>query len=119
MEGKRIFFRCPHCRQHLKATEQYAEREAKCSNCEKIVEVPPESEPQADPKKAEPILEEADIFTRSRSSSNIPAQPGEMATEASMPKKRCPHCGQSILENAIRCKYCGHFVSVPVDRHGE
>ncbi|MBN1586445.1 MAG: hypothetical protein JW937_03335 [Candidatus Omnitrophica bacterium] len=42
---------------------------------------------------------------------DIPKQFREDMTEPSTAERPCPHCGQAINEEVIRCLYCGEMVA--------
>ncbi len=46
------------------------------------------------------------------------AEPDHAASAASEPSKPCPMCGETILESAVKCRYCGEVFDAKLKRGG-
>ncbi len=90
-----ISFSCPNCGMKLQAPESAAGKTSACPRCETNVTCP------------EPVYDAELVDTGDH------AKPYGMANqspvEPSSPESRrpCPMCGEMILANAAKCRFCG------------
>jgi predicted RNA-binding Zn-ribbon protein involved in translation (DUF1610 family) len=103
-----ISFQCPQCGKKLKAPDEAAGKSSKCPGCGGAVTCP------------EPIYD-AEVLDASEKPSSahdpyadldddkpygvVNPQPGE--DPAGESRRPCPMCGEMILANAAKCRYCG------------
>lgn len=82
---------CPKCRQRYNVDESTAGQEAECSNCGSSFVINPLGAAAAD------TAHSADA------DSDTPPDDGGRAP--------CPVCAESIMPNARKCRFCGHWLS--------
>lgn len=103
---------CPACRKTLKAPDTLAGKNAKCPNCGTLITVPavPEEildaelaapEPQPSTSPISDMLGEEEEY-KFQNPYESPAPPPEQ-------RRPCPACGEMILYNAAKCRYCGEI----------
>lgn len=78
------------CGKQLSAPDAAAGKKAKCPGCGQILLVPAATGLAAPPAPAVPVLAEA--------------------APAAEQKQACPHCGESILAVAKKCRHCGEWL---------
>jgi len=92
---------CPSCQTTLKTADSSAGKRAKCPKCGGIIEIPAAPTPPADDEyamEAEPNPLAG--FTDDELSSG-PVAP------AANDRKPCPACGEMIVRDAVKCRFCG------------
>lgn len=85
---------CPHCGQHLEASDDLFGETVECPSCQGSIEVPY-------PRNAEPGRE---------SETQATSAEVQKSSEGQRNSKQCPYCGESILATARKCRYCGEFL---------
>lgn len=89
-----IRFSCENCGRRIKIADEYAGKKGNCPNCKHTVIVP---KIENSPEKSTCERKENEQETN-------------YDLKLSEPKKRCPFCGEEILDIAKKCKHCGEFL---------
>lgn len=97
-----ISVKCESCGKTLKAPDSAAGKKAKCPSCGEVVRIPKveviyDAEEVSDDEAAED-----DPFGGVDSYDSPALEPGEL-------RKPCPVCGEMIVSNAAKCRYCGEI----------
>src|SRR5690242_4122227 len=99
-----ITFKCTTCDRLLKVKEEMAGRRVRCPECRAVLQVPELQDAEESP---------------------APTQPAEVgyavaapeSTEGSAEKRRpCPMCGEMILMDAVKCRFCGEIFDETLKR---
>ncbi len=88
-----ILVSCDTCGKELRAKDEAAGKQAKCPNCQAIIQIPHADE------YADDAVEDADD-TRSR------APQDEFGDD----RQPCPACGEMIASTARKCRYCDEIL---------
>jgi predicted RNA-binding Zn-ribbon protein involved in translation (DUF1610 family) len=93
---------CPSCQTTLKTADSSAGKRAKCPKCGGIIEIPAATPvpPAADEYALEAEPNPLAGFSDEELSSG-PAAP------AANDRKPCPACGEMIVRDAVKCRFCG------------
>lgn len=117
-----ISVNCQECGRRLKAPDSAAGKRAKCPTCGAVVVVP---EPIYD---ADEIMDED--FQHSESSA-VPDSGAEAKSDtyslqntdldefdnSALPNRRpCPMCGEMIVAEALKCRFCGEDFTEPAEK---
>jgi predicted RNA-binding Zn-ribbon protein involved in translation (DUF1610 family) len=86
-----IKFSCPACGKQTQAPDEMAGKQARCPMCKEVIDVPA---PVFDPDATAAPYKVADV----------PATKGEDEG-----RKPCPMCGEMILQDAAKCRFCGEI----------
>ncbi|MBL9161780.1 MAG: zf-TFIIB domain-containing protein [Planctomycetaceae bacterium] len=103
---------CPSCQTTLKTADSSAGKRAKCPKCGGIIEIPAAPPAPADDEYA---LEAEHNPLAGFSDEELSSGP---ATPAATDRKPCPACGEMIVRDAVKCRYCGEVFD-PVLRKQE
>jgi len=102
---------CPNCGKVISAPDSYLGKKVKCSNCStKFRMLKPEEKKEAPEiqQKAEQVINQEEK-KEVRRETEKPVEP-----EVKREDKKCPACGNSLRQEAIKCRYCGEIVEVPI-----
>jgi predicted RNA-binding Zn-ribbon protein involved in translation (DUF1610 family) len=99
-----ISVKCEACGKTLKAPDTAAGKKAKCPSCGEVVKIP-NVEVIYD---AEEVSEDDADAAESDPFSGIDSYDSP-ALEPSDIRKPCPVCGEMIVSNAAKCRYCGEI----------
>jgi len=107
-----IEFTCPNCQKLLTTSDDKAGRTAKCPGCGHKVTVP------APDQQDWEVSDETPPVSRAAARRETSRRESELGRPASGDRERhpCPMCGESILVDAVKCRYCGELLS---DSDGE
>lgn len=96
-----ISFQCSHCGRTLRAPDDAAGKKVRCPKCQEVTRIP-----QAE-VEAEPVAIPA-----------IPEQEEQEETQRDDEDERepCPMCGELIIANAAKCRYCGEIFDKELKR---
>ncbi len=86
-----IKFSCPACGKQTQAPDEMAGKQARCPICKQVIDVP---QPAFDPDATAAAYQPA-------AAASAPAE-----DEGRMP---CPMCGEMIVKDAAKCRYCGEI----------
>ena len=93
---------CPSCQTTLKTADSSAGKRAKCPKCGGIIEIPAATPaPAADDEYA---LEAEPNPLAGFSDEELSSGP---AAPAANDRKPCPACGEMIMRDAVKCRFCG------------
>jgi predicted RNA-binding Zn-ribbon protein involved in translation (DUF1610 family) len=95
---------CPNCGAKLKAPDEAAGRETRCPKCGTPITVPEAGDMIYD---AEAIPEPHELSGDVYGLDDVPAQKPAPAAAADDGRRPCPMCGEMIMANAAKCRYCG------------
>lgn len=91
---------CPGCHTTLKTADSSAGKRAKCPKCGGIIEIPAAPPAPADDDAMDAEPNPLAGFTDEELSSG-PTVP------TANDRKPCPACGEMIVRDAVKCRYCG------------
>lgn len=115
-----IKFNCPHCNQHLSASEEYIGYEVECPGCKKIFICKKQQTENStvNQRSANGVKNSSFLFVcpECNTKATLPASMRgknyeclaccETSIAQPATEKRCPYCNGSIKVNAIICKHC-------------
>ncbi|MGO8749844.1 MAG: hypothetical protein ACLQNE_28195 [Thermoguttaceae bacterium] len=106
---------CPSCQKKLSAPDSAAGKKAKCPACGTIVVVPQivqDAEeigatevPSSGPAAAQPTAGLPNWLDEMMPPAT-PA-PAQTADDGGQPRRPCPECGELIVADAAKCRFCG------------
>lgn len=98
---------CPGCGTTLKTSEAHAGKKAKCPKCGGIIDIPALAPPPANDDEYEL---EAEPAMRGFSDDELSPGPAQATPTADAGERRpCPACGEMIMRDAVKCRYCGEI----------
>jgi predicted RNA-binding Zn-ribbon protein involved in translation (DUF1610 family) len=100
-----IELNCTQCDRRLKVREELAGRRARCPECRALLEIP---EPVLDAEELVASVESAE-GTYAVAAPEPPKEPAEK-------RRPCPQCGEMILTDAVKCRYCGEIFDETLKR---
>lgn len=115
---------CPECGKGLKAPDAMAGKKAKCPGCDAVVPIPMTvvdaeeiddeppplpSKPKASSKKpSKPKPQDEDEYDNPFD--DLAAYEAEAPAQRTEKRKPCPLCGEMILANAAKCRFCDEIL---------
>jgi DNA-directed RNA polymerase subunit M/transcription elongation factor TFIIS len=103
-----IPFDCPSCGKTLKAPEETAGKRIRCPHCKDVIVVP---EPVYE---AEEVAPPAPADEPAESGYGLQQEAPRRTEEEN--RRPCPVCGELILTNALKCRYCGEVFDPALKR---
>jgi len=94
-----IPFECPNCQRALRLPDDAAGKRIRCPKCQEISRVPDEAV-EAEPVAIPGILEEEQ----------------EVVAERDDDRRPCPACGEMIIADAAKCRFCGEIFDPELKR---
>jgi predicted RNA-binding Zn-ribbon protein involved in translation (DUF1610 family) len=99
---------CSGCGTTLKTSEAHAGKKAKCPKCGGIIEIPALAPPL--PADDDEYELEAEPAVRGFSDDELAAGPAQgSAAGPARDRRPCPACGEMIMRDAVKCRYCGEI----------
>ncbi|MFN9372223.1 MAG: hypothetical protein ACK6D3_10115 [Planctomycetaceae bacterium] len=106
-----IEFSCPHCQKLLSTSEDKAGRSAKCPGCGERVTVPPPAVASSLPATEEDWeVPEEELRQTLPGRSTRRGAAADSAADETRERHPCPMCGESILVEAVKCRFCGELL---------
>lgn len=102
-----IRMNCENCQAKLAIPDQYAGRRGKCPKCGWPIDVPAASKPPEHVTPAGPNFDDLDPARPFDDDELQPAPPP--ATPTADDRRPCPACGEMIMRNAIKCRFCNEI----------
>jgi DNA-directed RNA polymerase subunit RPC12/RpoP len=102
-----IQFECSACGKKIKAPDENVGKKARCPYCKSVIVVPEgvyDAEEVAAPGTAEP------------ESYGLKETPGPAPSPVREDRQPCPMCGEMILADAVKCRYCGEIFDEDLKR---
>lgn len=100
-----ISFNCASCDKKLKVKEELAGKRVRCPECGAVQEVP------------EPMLEaEESPVSSAPAEGGYAMAPPEPTKEPAEKRRPCPVCGEMILLDAVKCRFCGEIFDETLKR---
>jgi predicted RNA-binding Zn-ribbon protein involved in translation (DUF1610 family) len=98
-----ISFDCTTCGRKLKVEDEMAGRRVRCPGCGAVLEVP------------QSVLDAESVPAEKAEDAYAMAAP-QPATEPAEKRRPCPMCGEMILADAVKCRYCGEVFDETLKR---
>jgi predicted RNA-binding Zn-ribbon protein involved in translation (DUF1610 family) len=103
-----ISFECPSCGKKLKAPDSAAGKKSSCPGCGNMVTCPePVHDAEVVDMTMEPIEDGRDPYGLADDGASGPVLPRTAAAPEGGDRRPCPMCGEMILANAAKCRFCG------------
>jgi predicted RNA-binding Zn-ribbon protein involved in translation (DUF1610 family) len=100
-----IQFECSACGKKIKAPDENAGKKARCPYCHAVIVVP------------EPVYEAEDVSAPPagrQDAYGVQAAPPQPPKQEE--RRPCPMCGEMILADAVKCRYCGEIFDEDLKR---
>ena len=101
-----IRMNCPACHAKLAIPDQYAGRRGKCPKCSSPIDVPTTGDP---PPRQEERFGFGDLEPPRQFGDDELQLEDPPPQPADEPRRPCPACGEKILRDAVKCRFCGEI----------
>jgi predicted RNA-binding Zn-ribbon protein involved in translation (DUF1610 family) len=110
-----IVFNCGDCGSRIQAPDNLARQQARCPTCQAVVTVP-EKAFNAEEVPSRPASTRPTDFDFRSSTGQDDSSQIYSSEEASEDRRPCPMCGEMILMDAVKCRYCGEVLDPALQR---
>lgn len=100
---------CDACGKTLKAPDTAAGKKAKCPQCSAVVKIPEmvyDAEEIEDDVVSAEEAEDYEDYDSADDDDDNPYAEGASARSRGNKRRPCPSCGEMIVANAVKCRYC-------------
>jgi predicted RNA-binding Zn-ribbon protein involved in translation (DUF1610 family) len=103
-----IEFNCTECGRTLKVKEELAGMKVRCPECGAVLVA------------LEPVLDAEEVVLSAQSAEDVYAMATpEPAAQPAEKRRPCPMCGEMILTDAVKCRFCGEIFDETLKRAQE
>lgn len=106
-----IVFDCPKCGRKMQAAEDVAGKRVRCPGCQEVVWAP-EARKKAPSQPREEPEDEPEVAPRR----SAPAREAEVEETEDESRRPCPMCGELIVADALKCRFCGEIFDPALKR---
>jgi len=102
-----VHFNCIYCGERIEVPDEYAAKTRRCPSCNHINVIPSPGEGQVPDSTPS---DRSNHEQPSHDSSGVDNGTSYVMAE-DVDTKKCPYCAEEILDEAIKCRFCGEFLS--------
>jgi len=107
---------CDACGKTLKAPDTSAGKKAKCPGCSTVIQVP-DLVYDAEEIQAESSTEDAEDYEdEGEATDDNPFAGMDTGAPKNGARRPCPACGEMIMSNAVKCRFCGEVLNSAVGK---